>query len=124
MSLSEPSSKAPLTSPGVDKVSCRLAQAEEIGVDTVDFTIYADAVKQIKEPAPEGLDVALEAATFHKTVIHKINKALSLETDVSRTLNETFLAVGKMGRVGIIATYAGYTNGLNIGPRLWRKAVG
>ena len=57
------------------------------------------------------------AATFHehKKVIHKISKALSLEADASETLNETFLAVKKMGRVGIIAAYAGYTNGLNIG---------
>jgi hypothetical protein len=34
---------------------------------------------------------------------------------VSETFYETFLAVKRMGRVGIIAAYAGYTNGLNIG---------
>lgn len=102
---------------GVDKVSYRLAQAEEMGVTTVDFVIYKDVAKRIKELVPDGLDVAIDAATFHepKTVIHKISRALSLETDASETLNETFLAVKKMGRVGIIAAYAGYTNGLNIG---------
>jgi threonine dehydrogenase-like Zn-dependent dehydrogenase len=102
---------------GVDKVPYRLAQAEEMGVDAIDFTIYEDVPKRIKHLVPDGLDVAIDAATFHepKTVIHKISKALSLETDVSETLNETFLAVKKMGRVGIIAAYAGYTNGLNIG---------
>jgi len=88
-----------------------------MGIDTVDFSIYADVAKRIAELAPDGLDVAIDAATFHepKTVKHKVSKALSLETDASETLNETFLAVKKMGRVGIIAAYAGYTNGLNIG---------
>jgi len=102
---------------GIDKVPYRLAQAAEMKVDTVDFSIYKDVAKRIKELAPDGLDVAIDAATFHepKTVMHKISRALSLETDASETLNETFLAVKKMGRVGIIAAYAGYTNGLNIG---------
>lgn len=102
---------------GIDKVPYRLVQAEEIGADAIDFTIYKDVPKRIKELVPDGLDAAIDAATFHepKTVIHKISKALLLETDVSETLNETFLAVKKMGRVGIIAAYAGYTNGLNIG---------
>jgi len=102
---------------GVDKVPYRLASAEEMGVTTVDFSIHSDVAEQIKKLVPDGLDVAIDAATFHepKTVIHKISRALSLETDASETLNETFLAVKKMGRVGIIAAYAGYTNGLNIG---------
>ena len=88
-----------------------------MGISTVDFVIYEDMAQRMKELAPDGLDVAIDAATFHepKMVIHKISKALSLETDVSETLNETFLSVKKMGRVGIIAAYAGYTNGLNIG---------
>ena len=81
------------------------------------FAIHSDVAKRVKELVPEGLDVAIDAATFHepKTVMHKISKALALETDVSETLNETFLAVKTMGRVGIIAAYAGFTNGLNIG---------
>jgi len=102
---------------GVDKVPNRLAKAKEMGVDTVDFSVYSDVARRIKELVPDGLDVAVDAATFHepKTVVHKISKALALETDVSETLNETFLAVKKLGRVGIIAAYAGFTNGLNIG---------
>jgi len=88
-----------------------------MGVDTVDFSTNPDVAKRIKELVPNGLDVAIDAATFHepKTVVHKISKALSLETDASETLNETFLAVKKFGRVGIIAAYAGFTNRLNIG---------
>lgn len=36
-----------------------------------------------------------------------------LETDVSETANEMILATRKMGRIGIIAAYAGYTNHFN-----------
>lgn len=104
---------------GVYGVPYRLVQAGEMGIDTVDFSIYADVAKWIKELVPSGLDVAIDAATFHepKTVMHKISKALSLETEVSETLNETFLAVKKMGKVGIIAAYAGYTDWSDIGER-------
>ena len=38
-----------------------------------------------------------------------------LETDVPETINECVMAVKKMGRVGVISAYAGYTNGFNIG---------
>lgn len=43
--------------------------------------------------------------TFHepKTLSHKIQKALMLETDVSETANEMIVSVKKMGRVGLIA---------------------
>jgi threonine dehydrogenase-like Zn-dependent dehydrogenase len=111
------SSKARRLSRGVDKVPHRLAKAEEIGVNAVEFTICTDIAKRIKVLVSDGFDVAIDASTFHepKTAIHKTGKALSLETDVSETLNETFSAVKKMGRVGIIAAYAGYTNGSNIG---------
>ena len=90
-----------------------------MGIDTVDFSIYADVAKWIKELVPSGLDVAIDAATVHepKTVMHKISKALSLERNVSETLSETFLAVKKMGKVGIIAAYAGYTDWSDIGER-------
>jgi threonine dehydrogenase-like Zn-dependent dehydrogenase len=45
-----------------------------------------------------------------------------LETDVSETVNEMIKAVRKMGRCGIIAAYAGYTNQFNIGA-LMEKGV-
>ena len=46
---------------------------------------------------------------------HKIQKTLMLETDVPETINEMLVAVRKMGRCGIIAAYAGFTNGVNVG---------
>lgn len=48
-------------------------------------------------------------------MIHKIQKTMMLETDVPETINEALMATRKMGRVGIIAAYAGYANGVNVG---------
>lgn len=38
-----------------------------------------------------------------------------LETDVPETINEMLVATRKMGRCGIIAAYAGFANGVNVG---------
>ena len=35
--------------------------------------------------------------------MHKVQKAMMLETDVPEILNEMIVAVKKMGRIGIIA---------------------
>jgi threonine dehydrogenase-like Zn-dependent dehydrogenase len=48
-------------------------------------------------------------------MLHKVEKALMLETDVPETPNEMIFLARKFGRVGLIAAYAGYTNHFNIG---------
>jgi threonine dehydrogenase-like Zn-dependent dehydrogenase len=55
--------------------------------------------------------------TFHepKTVSHKVQKMMMLETDSPETLNEMLVSVRKMGRAGIIAVYTGFANGINVG---------
>ena len=62
--------------------------------------------------------------TFHepKSMLHKVEKALMLETDVSEIANEMIMSVKKGGRCGIIAAYSGYTNHFNIGA-LMEKGV-
>jgi len=45
-----------------------------------------------------------------------------LETDVPETINEMIVSVRKMGRCGIIAAYAGFANGVNVGA-LMEKGV-
>ncbi|KAF9063804.1 hypothetical protein BDP27DRAFT_1367676 [Rhodocollybia butyracea] len=73
---------------------------------------------------PRGLDVALDCGTFHepKSLVHKVQKTLMLETDVPETINEMIVSVRKMGSRGIIAAYAGYANGVNVGA-LMEKGV-
>ncbi|KAJ7314492.1 GroES-like protein [Mycena albidolilacea] len=103
---------------GIDKVPARLVFARgKSGVETIDFSKYSDVVKRIQELVPGGLDVAIDCGTFHepKTLLHKVEKTLMLETDVSEIVNEMIESTKKMGTCGIIAAYAGYTNHFNIG---------
>ena len=57
----------------------------------------------------------IRKGTFHepKTLVHKVQKVLALETDVPETANEMIQACRKMGSVGVIAVYAGYCNGVS-----------
>ncbi|RDB22022.1 hypothetical protein Hypma_011043 [Hypsizygus marmoreus] len=102
---------------GIDTIARRLALAEKAGVEVIDFNTDTDVVKKIYELVPKGLDVAIDCGSFHepKSLAHKIQKTLMLETDVPETINEMLVAVRKLGRCGIIAAYAGYANGVNLG---------
>ncbi|WVF67876.1 hypothetical protein IAT40_002637 [Kwoniella sp. CBS 6097] len=108
----------------VDANPTRLALARSLGnVVTVDFK-NEDVIKKIHGEVPQGLDVCIDATTFHepKTILHKVEKALMLETDVSETPNEMIFLVKKFGRIGLIGVYSGYTNHFNIGA-LMEKGV-
>ncbi|TFK68936.1 GroES-like protein [Pluteus cervinus] len=102
---------------GIDRIPERLAMAEQAGIETINFDQHKDVVKRILELVPQGLDVGLDCGTFHepKAWLHKVEKALMLETDVPETINEMIVAARKMGRCGIIAAYAGFANHVNIG---------
>lgn len=101
----------------IDRVPERLALAQTAGFEVIDFSKEKDVTKKVHEFIPGGLDVALDCGTFHepKTLLHKGMKMLMLETDVPETVNEMIVSVRKMGRCGLIAVYAGFTNGFNIG---------
>uniref|UniRef100_A0A8H7XZD4 Uncharacterized protein n=1 Tax=Psilocybe cubensis TaxID=181762 RepID=A0A8H7XZD4_PSICU len=110
---------------GIDKVPERLAFAKEkLGIEVIDFSKFSDIPKRIYELVPRGLDVALDCGTFHepKTMMHKVQKLMMLETDSPETINEMIVSVRKLGRCGIIAAYAGFANGVNIGA-LMEKGV-
>lgn len=47
---------------------------------------------------------------------------MMLETDSPETLNEMIVSVRKQGKCGIIAAYAGFANGVNVGA-LMEKGV-
>ncbi|WVQ63546.1 uncharacterized protein L199_001699 [Kwoniella botswanensis] len=108
----------------IDTQPARLAAAAKLGnVVPVDFKAE-NVTKKISGEVPGGLDVCIDATSFHepKTLLHKVEKALMLETDVSETPNEMIWLVKKFGRVGLIGAYAGYTNHFNIGA-LMEKGV-
>lgn len=103
---------------GIDRVPERLSiAAEKLGIETINFSEFSDVPKRVYELVPRGLDVALDCGSFHepKTLMHKIQKTMMLETDSPETINEMLVSVRKMGRCGIIAAYAGYANGVNVG---------
>ncbi|KAF9466737.1 GroES-like protein, partial [Collybia nuda] len=103
---------------GIDAIPERLDFArEQSGIEVIDFKKDTDVVKRIYELVPRGFDVALDCGSFHepKGLNHKIQKALMMETDVPETINEMLVSVRKMGRCGIIAAYAGFANGVNVG---------
>ncbi|KAJ2924063.1 hypothetical protein H1R20_g13030, partial [Candolleomyces eurysporus] len=110
----------------IDRVPFRLQFAQEkLGIETINFEEHKDIPKRIRELVGEkGVDVAIDCGSFHepKTLAHKVQKFLMLETDVPETLNEMLLSVRKMGRCGIIAAYAGFANGVNVGA-LMEKGV-
>jgi threonine dehydrogenase-like Zn-dependent dehydrogenase len=102
---------------GVDHVKDRLAFARKrVGIETVDFD-EGDTVDQMRKLVPEGLDRTIDCAAFRyaKGFLHKVERALALETDTSEIVNEQIKCVKKFGRIVLIADYAGLTNHFNIG---------
>ena len=83
----------------------------------MDFNEFKDIPKKLLEMVPGGLDKALDCGTFHepKTLLHKFQKTLMLETDVPETCNEMITSLRKMGSAGLTSVYAAITNAFNIG---------
>ncbi|KAK4685910.1 hypothetical protein P7C73_g4224, partial [Tremellales sp. Uapishka_1] len=102
----------------IDTVPARLQLARDAGdkVHTVDFNAV-NVQNYIHDLEPQGLDASIDCTTFHepKTLLHKAEKLLMLETDVPETPNEMIWLARKFGRVGLIAAYSAYTNHFNIG---------
>lgn len=109
---------------GIDKVPERLAFIKTLGAEPLDFSQVSDVPGKILEMVPGGLDAALDCGTFHepKSVLHKVQKAMMLETDNPEVINECIKSVRKQGRVGLTSVYAGFANGVNVGA-LMEKGV-
>jgi len=110
---------------GIDAVPERLAIARDIlKIDTIDYK-SKDVLKTLNEMIPGGPDVAIEAAGFEyaKTILHKVEMALSLETDTADILTECITAVRKFGSVSIIGVYSGFTNHFPIGAMMEKDLI-
>ncbi|CEG79394.1 hypothetical protein RMATCC62417_13871 [Rhizopus microsporus] len=102
----------------VDNVPERLQLARDLwGVECINFDVDTDVAAKILELEPKGLDRSLDCAGFRysKGLLHKIERAVGLETDTSEVINEAIRATKKFGTVALIADYAAYTNHLLIG---------
>lgn len=101
----------------IDNVQHRLDLArEELGVETINFD-NQDVVNTIQKIMPGGPDCALDCVGFRyaRSMLHKIERAVGLETDTPEILNEIITCIRKNGRIGVVADYYSYTNHFNIG---------
>lgn len=102
---------------GIDWVPERLSIAKNrLGIETIDFK-NQDTVKTLMKMVPGGLDCTIECAGFEypKTMIHKVEMAVGLETDSADILTEMITCTRKFGNVSIIGVYSGTTNHFPIG---------
>ncbi|ETI26652.1 hypothetical protein G647_10413 [Cladophialophora carrionii CBS 160.54] len=101
----------------IDQIPERLALAQDMGCDTIDFSKQKDVVSEIYRLEPQGVDCCIDAAAFRytKTLRQSAERLVRLETDSSEIPNETLRAVRKFGTVAIVADYAAMTNQFLIG---------
>ncbi|KAG0201826.1 hypothetical protein BGX28_005451 [Mortierella sp. GBA30] len=102
----------------VDNVPERLQLAKEKwGAEVVDMSLESNISERINQLVPGGLDRAIDCAGFRyaKSLLHKIERAVGLETDTSEVINEMIRSTKKFGTIALIADYAAYANHLLIG---------
>jgi len=109
---------------GIECVPERITAGRKLGITVIDFK-NEDVCKRLQELVPGGLDCGIECAGFEyaKTLKHKIEMALSLETDTADIISEMIYSVRKFGIVSIIGVYSGYTNHFPIGAMMEKDLV-
>ncbi len=100
----------------IDNVEDRLQIALDLGVKVINYS-NDKVIDLIHKMVPGGLDCAIDAAGFRytKSLTHKLERALNLETDSGDVLSECITTLRKFGRLSIIADYTGYMNHFPIG---------
>lgn len=102
----------------IDNVDARLTLANKRwGVDTINFETDKDVVAKISQLVPGGLDRSIDCAGFRyaKSMVHKVERAVGLETDTSEVINEMIQSTKKFGTISLIADYAAYANHVLVG---------
>lgn len=102
----------------IDNVPHRLTMARErLGAETINFDEDSPVLTIHELTHGRGVDVAIEAAGFRyaKSLVHKVERALKLETDAIDSVSEIMRAVRKGGNVAIMGDYIGYANHFPIG---------
>ena len=105
---------------GIDCVTERLDIATKtLGIETINYKEY-DTTKKLLEMVPGGVDCSLEAAGFDyaKSLLHKVERFLNLETDGGDILTEMIRCTRKAGTVSIIGVYNNTVNHFPIGPMM------
>lgn len=104
---------------GIDSVDERIQIAKQLGIETINFK-EVDTTKTLLEMEPNGVDCSLEAAGFDyaKSLLHKVERFLNLETDAGDILTEMITCTRKAGTISIIGVYNNTVNHFPIGPMM------
>jgi threonine dehydrogenase-like Zn-dependent dehydrogenase len=102
----------------IDRYPYRLRVAHErFGATVINYD-EDDPVKSLRELTfGYGPDVCIEAAGFRysRTLRHRIQRKLKLETDAVDSLSDAIRGVRKGGRVALIGDYIGFANQFPVG---------
>ncbi|KAI8370142.1 chaperonin 10-like protein [Choanephora cucurbitarum] len=102
----------------IDNVPERLELAKvRWGAEVINFEKDKDVSAKVLELVPEGLDRSIDCAGFRyaKSLLHKAERAVGLETDTSEVINEMVRSTKKYGTMALIADYAAYANHVLVG---------
>ncbi|RYH09684.1 glutathione-dependent formaldehyde dehydrogenase [archaeon] len=105
---------------GIDHVPERLELAKRtfnIEVFNRSSMASAEVTERLLEMVPGGADVVIDAVGFRFSIslMHKVERALGMETDTPEILEECFKVCRPFGHVSIIGDYVGYANQFPIG---------
>jgi len=101
----------------IDGVPSRLRVAhEKFGSEIIDFT-QQDVIKTIQNIVPDGPDKCIDAVGFRfpKSLLHRFQRAMKLETDTPEILTEAITCCRKAGKIGIVGDYFSTANNFPIG---------
>lgn len=89
---------------------------QRFGVETLNAQ-EEDPVKKMPSLIPAGPDKVIDCVGFRfpDGLLHKIERALYLETDSPNIVNSAIEMVRKNGLIALIGDYVGYANHFNIG---------
>jgi len=93
----------------IELLKKHIPRATVINFDKVDVNA------ELARLCPEGVDVSIECAGYAKSALHKMEKAMHLETDTAELVNECIKATRLYGRVVLVSNYMGFANHFNIG---------
>lgn len=105
---------------GIEHVKERLDLAvHALNIDVIDRTglTTGQLTDEILQIIPLGADVCIEAVgmRFPLSLLHKVERAIGLETDTPEVLQECFKVARPYGRISIIGDYVGIANQFPIG---------
>jgi len=102
----------------------RLELAKQLGIEVINFK-EKGTIESVLNLVPGGVDVAIECAGFEyaKSLLHKVEMTLNLETDTADMFNEMFTCVRKNGTVSVIGVYAGYANHFPVGQMMEKGLI-